>query len=411
MAPKSVMALGAYLVLITALVRLGTSLYLPALPRIGADIHLSAQQLAATMTAYLASFAGASLFLGPVSDRWGRQIIVRSGIALFLIGSLFCAMANGIAYLLAGRVFQAIGGAAVQVAARAMSRDAFDDHQMIRIIGWIGVITGLVPVLAPVLGGFITQGFGWRANFYFLVGATVLVGIGTRKFSAETLSHGNRPSLGIGQTLRAYASMLGAPRFMVPLLPVMLCFAAQGAYLVGAPFIFIRLLGMSPAIFGATSLLPVASLLAGRFLCLAILKKRGDFSAFVTGGLLAFLGGFLFWIVNRIGWNSAAPLLLSCSIFCFGFGAVLPIGMKAGLSAFPNLVGTSSALFGCLTLGTTAVGSSVVGHWLQQSERDITTLAIFTFVCGGLAFLSSLLYPGTGSRKGSSFLFRKRPHS
>ena len=392
MASKSVLVLGAYLVLITALVRLGTSLYLPALPRMGLEMQISAPLLSSTMTAYLAAFAGASLFLGPVSDRWGRQLLIRGGIVAFLLGSMFCAMANGIAYLLAGRVFQAIGGAAVQVAARAMSRDAFDDHQMIRVVGWIGVVTGLVPILAPVLGGFITQGLGWRANFHLLIVATLLVGMGTLKFSAETLSHGNRPALGIDQTLRAYAAMLAAASFMVPLVPVMLCFAAQGAYLVGAPFIFIHLLGMSPAVFGATSLLPVASLLAGRFLCLAILKKRGDFPAFVTGGLLAFAGGILFWMENRIGWNSAAPLLIACSVFCLGFGAVLPIGMKAGLSAFPTYVGTSSALFGCLTLGATAVGSSVVGHWLQQSERDITLLASFTMLCGGLAFITSLLY-------------------
>ena len=392
MEPRSVMALSAYLIAITALVRLGTSLYLPALPRMGLEMQISAPLLSSTMTAYLAAFAGASLFLGPVSDRWGRQILIRGGIATFLLGSVFCALASGIAYLLAGRICQAIGGAAVQVAARAMSRDAFDDHQMIRVVGWMGVITGLVPILAPVLGGFITQGFGWRANFHFLLGATVLVGIGTRKFSAETLSRGKRPSLGIVQTLRAYASMLGAPSFMVPLLPVMLCFAAQGAYLVGAPFIFIHLLGMSPAVFGATSLLPVASLLTGRFLCLAILKRRGDFPAFVTGGLLAFAGGILFWMENRIGWNSAAPLLAACSVFCLGFGAVLPIGMKAGLSAFPTYVGTSSALFGCLTLGATAAGSSAVGHLLQQSERDIAILASFTMLCGGLAFFTSLLY-------------------
>ena len=391
MAPRSVVALGAYLVLITALVRLGTSLYLPALPRMGIEMNLTAQQLSSTMTAYLAAFAIASLFLGPLSDRWGRQFLIQGGIVFYLAGSLFCALAHGIGYLWTGRVFQAMGGAAVQVAARAMSRDAFDDRQMISVVGWIGVVTGLVPVLAPVLGGFITQGLGWRANFHLLVAATLLVGFVTRRYTAETLAREQRNPLGISETLKSYSAMLAAPGFMLPLLPVLFCFAAQGAYLVGAPFIFIHLLGMAPAVFGATSLLPVAALMGGRFLCMAILKRRGAFPAFVTGGFFAFLGGLLFLAFDHLGWISAAPLLLACSVFCLGFGTLLPIGMKAGLSAFPDRVGTSSALFGCLTLGATAAGSGVLGHWLDQSARDVHTLALFTLVTSVLALLFSLL--------------------
>ena len=371
-------ALGVYLVLITALVRLGTSLYLPALPTIGADLALSPPWLSSTLSAYLAAFSLFSLFLGPLSDRWGRQILMRGGIGAYLVGSACCAFAQGFALLLVGRLFQALGGAAVQVGTRAMARDALDDRQMLGIMGWIGIITGMVPVLAPFLGGLITQGFGWRANFHLLVLSTLAVWFASRRYDVETLPAKGRPAIGLAATLRAYASMTVSPGFILPMIPLMLCFAAQGAYLVGAPFIFIHVLGLSPAAFGTTSLVPVAALFAGRSLCMAA-QKRGHLSAaFSAGAAIAFLGGFLLATVHRLGWISPVPILLSCGVFCLGFGILLPIAMKAGLSAFPNRVGTSSALFGCLNLAASAAGSASVGSWLVQGPRDVLTLATFT---------------------------------
>ena len=164
-------------------------------------------------------------------------------------------------------------------------------------------------------------------------------------------------ALGIGATLHSYAAMIVAPSFILPMVPLMLCFAAQGAYLVGAPFIFIHVLGLSPAAFGTTSLVPVAALFSGRSLCLAAQKRGSLPAAFSAGAAIAFLGGLLLVAVHRLGWVSPVPILLSCGVFCLGFGILLPIAMKAGLSAFPNRVGTSSALFGCLNLAASAVGS------------------------------------------------------
>lgn len=389
--PHHLVALSVYLVLITALVRLGMSLYIPALPRMGIDLGLSAQQLAYTMTTYLIGFAVASVLLGPLSDHWGRRILVQGGLLLFLLGSLMCGVTQGYGVLLAGRILQAAGGGAVMVATRAMTRDAFDDQQMIVVLGWIGAITGLVPVLAPLFGGLLTQGFGWRANFYVLSGATVAVALFANRWSRETLSRDHRLPFNFGGTLRAYGAMLVSSGFMVPLLPVMLCFALQGAYLVASPFIFIHLFKMTPVLFGATSMLLVSGLLGGRFICTVICKSRGHHAAFMAGSTLTFLGGllFLFFILAKL--LSVATILLASSLYCLGFGALLPIGMKAGLSAFPERVGASSALFGCLTLGATAAGSGALGALLTQTARDIHLLGTFTFASGCLILLSSLL--------------------
>ncbi len=387
---RSVLVLSLYLILITVLVRLGTSLYLPAVPIMADELSLSAQDLASTMTVYLAGFAVASILLGPLSDQWGRKLLVQGGVAAFAVGSLLCALATGYSLLIIGRILQSAGGAAVQVGARAMSREAFDDQQMIEVLGWISIITGVVPVLAPTLGGVLTQSLGWHSNFYLLAVVALLVVVFTRGLAPETLAKDNRTPFKLGETLRAYGAMLGAAHFILPNIPLMLCFAVQGAYLVAAPFIFIRVFGMTPMAFGLTSLALVAGLLIGRFICLWLLKRRGDFPAFMTGAVLAFLGWLCALGVVLSGWITVTTVLAASTVFCIGFGAMAPIGMKAGLSAFPARVGTSSALYGCLTLGATAVGSGLVGSLLQRSAKDVDLLCLATFAAGCLIVLASL---------------------
>ncbi|HBA82929.1 MAG TPA: hypothetical protein DCZ95_02430 [Verrucomicrobia bacterium] len=383
--PKTLLALSIYLIVITALVRLGSSLYLPAMPRMGIELQLSSQQLAFTMTAYLAAFAGASILMGPLCDHWGRRVLILGGIAIFFAGTLFCAVAQGYGLLLTGRLLQAVGGSAIPVATRAMTRDAFHDHQIIGILGWIGSITGLIPLLAPVLGGLLTQGFGWRANFYLLTAITLAIGLYACLQTPETLPHDKRTPFKAAETLRAYASMLVTPKFLAPLTPVMLCFAIQGAYMVSSPIIFIKLLHLTPALFGATSLALVGAILGGRFVCMALLKRWGVYPAYLGGSLLTFLGGALllgFLLGRQI---SVLTILAPSTLYCLGFGTLLPIGIKAGLSAFPKRVGTASALLGCLTLGATALGSAVLGVLMKHSERAIEAFTLVTFV--GVTFI------------------------
>jgi len=387
---RALLMLSAYLILVTALVRLGTSLYLPALPAMADDLGLSAQHMAATMTVYLVGFAVASIFLGPVSDHWGRKLLLQGGVIAFGVGSLLCALAPSYGLLISGRILQSVGGAAVQVGSRAMSRDAFSDAQMISVLGWIGVITGLVPVLAPMLGGLLTQWLGWHSNFYLLAVGAVLVMLSTRGLVGESLPADKRTPFRLVETLRAYGDMLVSPGFMLPTIPIMLCFAVQGAYLVAAPFIFIHVLNMSPLAFGFTSLALVGGLLLGRIICMAALKRWGEYGAFLTGAGVALIGGFCSLAVVLTDSMSVVAILGASAVFCMGFGALVPIGMKAGLSVFADRVGTSSALYGCLTLGATALGSGLVGGMLERSARDIDLLCLATFIASCLILVSSL---------------------
>ncbi|MFH0878317.1 MAG: MFS transporter [Lentisphaerota bacterium] len=384
-----------FLILISALVRLGVSMYLPALPRMGDALHLSTHQLTQTITIYLAVFAAASLLLGPFADAFGRQSLVRFGMVMFLLGSCLCGMSHSYAVLMAGRVLQAFGASAIPVASRAMVRDVYNDRQVIGVLGWMGVVTGLTPMLAPALGGFITQQFGWRANFYMLAGITLLVGMATPRLPSDTLAVDKRVGLSFPGIMKAYGQMLIAPAFVLVLLPMVFCFAVQGAYLVTSPFIFIHLLGWTPAQFGATSLILVTALVAGRLLCSLMIRRFNLFQVYLTGAMLTVAGALLFGILLVAPAYSGIVILSSAFVFCIGFGLLLPVGMKSVLSAFQHIAGTASAIYGAATLGATAAGSELMGAMMVRTMRDL-------YLLGTLTLLFSLL------TLGSTLFCRKR---
>lgn len=210
----TVVELTAVAILLSSLVRLATSLYVPALPAIGSDLHMTPQALTMTMTVYFGLFAVAALFIGPIADAWGRRGVILGGVTVFFAGCILCAAATSGPLFLLGRVLQGIGGSAIPVVTLAMVRDVCTDQQLIRVLGWMGMLAGLVPIFAPVLGGFLTQHTGWRSNFLVLSVCVGLVWGFTFLRLQETLSLERRQPLHLPTNARNYVQLLGHRSFL-----------------------------------------------------------------------------------------------------------------------------------------------------------------------------------------------------
>jgi len=100
---------GAMILTIGAVIRLGASIYLPALPFIGSDFHASESMMSQTLSVYFLVFAFCTLIAGPLSDTFGRKIVLQSGMTFFIIGSILCALSRQYEILLIGRIVQAFG--------------------------------------------------------------------------------------------------------------------------------------------------------------------------------------------------------------------------------------------------------------------------------------------------------------
>ena len=167
-------ALIALLASITATGPLAIQIFLPALPVVQSDFASTSGVVQLTLSLSMAAIAMSTLAYGPASDRFGRRPVLLIGLGIFVLGSMLCAIAPTIEWLIFGRVVQAAGGAAGMVLARAVVRDLFGAEQAAAVIAQLTMIMVVAPMIAPAIGGALTDVVHWRSVFIF-AGATVLI--------------------------------------------------------------------------------------------------------------------------------------------------------------------------------------------------------------------------------------------
>ena len=379
----------AFLVLfIGSIVRIGASIYLPAMPLIAEELHISKSLMSNTLTVYFLVFASFTLLAGILSDAYGRKRVLMSGMFFFILGSMVCALSESYEMLMFGRVIQAFGASMVPGTLMAMIRDACSDLRVVSLMGWLTVLGGLFLVAAPIIGGVLTHFFGWSANFWFLALFTLFVFVLTFRSMQETHPEHARNPVHIRQTLSISFSMLRAPSFILVLAPVISFYAIQGAFLAAVPFILMGEYGLDPVVFGISNINIVIGLFSGRYLGMYFLRKYGNASVYKYGAWMAIMVALLF-IAMSMGWLSGLWTFLTVSgIFAAVFGMMAPLGMKSSLSAFRSVSGVAAAMQGATLFIASALGSAAVGVLMHRFET-LSVEAIFAMVSALLCLIAA----------------------
>ena len=199
------------LAMLTALGPLSMDMYLPSLPDIAHVLDAPVARTQLTISSYLIGFAVGQMIYGPLSDRYGRRPVLLAAVALYLASTLACAAAQSVDLLIAARLLQGISGSGAIVLARAIVRDVYSGVQAARELSLMGSISATAPIVAPMIGGVLQAGFGWRANFFCMSVGGLIALLVAGRLLPETLRPDNRAESLVGLLDDARLRRSGAP--------------------------------------------------------------------------------------------------------------------------------------------------------------------------------------------------------
>ncbi len=360
-------ALTALLAALSAIGPLTTDMYLPSLPDIARQLDASTAQVQFTISAYLIGFAVGQIFYGPVSDRHGRKPVLLAAIALYCVASLACALSTSIEMLIVARAFQALGGSGGIVLTRAIVRDIYSGARAGRELSLIASVMALAPVLAPIAGGLLQTGFGWRVVFLTLVAAG-LVGVAiVWLLLPETLNTRAAEPVSLSSMFRSYRVVARHPAYLAYLGITSASYAGLFAWISGASFVLQNLYGLTPFDFGLAFALGSIGYMTGSALAARIVVRFGLDGVLGVGALACAAGGLGMVAAVALGLTSFLSLVLPVAVYLAGLGMVLPQGIAGAMTPFPERAGAASSLFGFMQQSAAALCGATVGWFLGQS--------------------------------------------
>ncbi|WP_328325955.1 MULTISPECIES: multidrug effflux MFS transporter [unclassified Streptomyces] len=367
---------------LTALPALSMDMYLPALPEVTDALHSPAATVQLTLTACLIGMALGQLVVGPMSDKWGRRRPLLIGMVVYVAATAVCAFAPSVELLIGFRLLQGLAGSAGIVIARAVVRDLYDGLEMARFFSTLMLISGVAPIVAPLIGGQILQITDWRGVFVLLTVVGTLLTLVVWKWLHETLPPERRHTGGVGHALRTMRTLLADRVFTGYLLAGGLAFGALFAYISASPFVVQDIYGASPQmfslLFGINSVGLVAvgqingKLLVGR---VSLDKALGFGLAVITLAATA----LLLMTSGVFGHVGLFPIAAGLFVLMSAMGLAMPNTNAQALMRTPHAAGSASALLGTSTFLLGAVASPLVG---MAGEATAAPMAVVQLVCG-----------------------------
>jgi DHA1 family bicyclomycin/chloramphenicol resistance-like MFS transporter len=351
---KFVLVLGG----LTAFGPLSIDMYLPALPRMAADLHAADRTVQLTLSAFIVGLALGQLVLGPLSDALGRRRPLLAGLALYVVGSVLCAVSPDAWLLVAARFVQSLGAAAGIVIARATVRDLFSGTAMTKFFSTLMLVSGLAPILAPLIGGQLLTWTSWRGVFVVLTAFGALLLAVVVFFLPEPSV--SRSPLRLGQVMRTYGRLALDRSFAGYALASGLLFASMFAYISGSSFALQGVYGLSPQAYSVVfGLNGVGIVLAGQLNGRLVGRVR-ERALLLSGLLLGVVGGALV-LLSAWARLPLPVLLVSLFLLVSSIGLVMPNASSLALAAHARSAGAASALLGVLQFAVGAAATPLVG--------------------------------------------------
>ncbi|MCX3059639.1 multidrug effflux MFS transporter [Streptomyces beihaiensis] len=378
---------------LTAVPPLSMDMYLPALPEVTGALHTSAATAQLTLTACLTGMALGQMVVGPMSDKWGRRRPLLTGLLVYVAATAVCAVAPEVTLLVAFRLLQGLAGAAGIVIARAVVRDLYDGVAMARFFSTLMLISGVAPIVAPLVGGQVLRVTDWRGVFVVLTAVGVALTGLVWKCLPETLPPERRHGGGVGQALRTMRGLVADRVFTGYMIAGGFAFAALFAYISASPFVIQEIYGASPQTFSLLFGLNSVGLIAVGQLNGKVLVGRVSLDKVLAVGLSVIVVAAAFLLLVATGALGGphelglVPVAVGLFVLMAAMGTATPNTNALALMRTPHAAGSASALLGTSSFLIGAIASPLVG---VAGEHTAVPMALVQLLCG-LAAITAFL--------------------
>ncbi len=359
--------------------------YLPSFREMEHSLGATGLEVQQSLTAYLIPFALMSLWHGSISDALGRRRVILVALAVLTLTSIGCALSPNIRTLWIFRALQGIASGAGIVVGRAVVRDVYEGHAAQRVMANVTMIFTVAPAIAPVLGGWLHEWFGWRSVFYFLALFSLGVWIWSALGLPETLHPERRHPLHPRFLLQSYIRTLTSQRFLAAAFAASLNFTAVFLYITSAPVFLMRHLGLHETQFYWLFIPIPTGMLLGAALSGRLAGRVSPARTVMFG-----YGGMILAAATNVGFHalhdaqlpwSVAPLFL----YTIGMALAMPSLVLFGLDIFPAQKGLAASCQAFLMTGMNALTAGLLSPLANASPLRLAivscALTVVGFVC------------------------------
>jgi DHA1 family bicyclomycin/chloramphenicol resistance-like MFS transporter len=354
-----------YIIILGALTALGPftiDLYLPAFPTLESELGVSAAAIQLTLTGTMIGFGFGQLVVGPWSDKVGRRLPLLLATAFHVLACVGAALSSDIVTLGIFRVLQGFGAAAGAVVAMAMVRDLFGGKPLVKMLSRLALVSGLAPVLAPVIGSQLLLVMPWRGIFWVLAAYGTVVMLAVALWIVETLPPERRTVPGHSSLGQRYRAVLGDRTFVGVAIIGAMTFTGLFSYLSSSPFLFQQVYDFSAQGYGVLFAVNSLGIVLGVQASSRLMHRYNVGPQYILIGattLLVVAAGTIL-VLDLLGaglWGTLIPLWF----FILGCGFTFPTVQVIALNAHGSEAGTAASVLGAANFGVAGLISPVVG--------------------------------------------------
>jgi MFS family permease len=346
-----------------------TDIYIPSLPGMGQQLHVSNVQVQLTLTLFLISYGVSQLLIGSILDSYGRYKFSMAALVVFCISCLAIALSHNIYLICLMRIIQGIAVALIVVAKRAYFVDVYEGDRLKHYLSMFTIIWSAGPIIAPFIGGYLEHLFGWQSNFYFLAILSFVIAVLEYFFSGETI---RKPvPFHFKTIIGIYGNMLRTTSFTLGILMLSFGYTMVMIYNMTGPFIIEHQLKLTPVIAGYCSLLLGFAWMSGGFISRAVIKQ--PFHGKMLTNIAAQLLFATLMIISLIWGQNLLSMLFFAFLIHAGAGFTYNNYFTYCLSRFPQYAGISGGMTGGIVYIMVSVLSyGIVNVFPPKNEANLS---------------------------------------